>query len=71
MYLLYITQSSGTVYADMEPLQRKIKPPSEDDIVQYQTVIPQLVIADPVPPPLPPKSRYLMLVCIPCTMKLE
>ena len=68
MYLLYITQSSGTVYADMEPLQRKIKPPSEDDIVQYQTVIPQPVIADPIPPPLPPKSRHL---CIPRTMKLE
>ena len=68
MYLLYITQSSGTVYTDVEPLQRKIKPPSEDDNVQYQTVFPQPVIADPIPPTLPPKSRYL---CIPCTMKLE
>ena len=69
IYLLFIMQLSGTVYADVEPLQRKIKPPPEDNKVQYQTVFPQPVIADPTPPALPPKSTHL--VCLPCTIKLE
>ena len=38
--ILYIMQSSGIVYADVEAFQRKIKPPPEDDIVQYQPVLP-------------------------------
>ena len=59
--LLYIMQSSGVVYADVEALQRKIKPPPEDDSVQYQTVLPQPVIPDPT---LPPKSMQCKCVCL-------
>ena len=61
--LLYIMQSSGVVYADVEVRQRKIKPPPEDDNVQYQTVLPQPVIPDPTPPTLPPKSIQCECVC--------
>ena len=57
--ILYIMQSSGIVYADVEALQRKIKPPPEDDIVQYQTVLPQPAIPEPK---LPPKSMQCKCV---------
>ena len=60
--ILYIMQSSGVVYADVEALQRKIKPPPEDDIVQYQTVLPQPAIPDPTPQKLPLKSMQFKCV---------
>ena len=64
--ILYTLQSSGVgvVYTDVEALQRKIKPPPEDDIVEYQTVLPQPVIPDPTPPKLPPKSMQCECVCL-------
>ena len=55
--ILYIIQSSDIHYPDVEALQREIKPPPEDDIVEYQMVLPQPVIVDP------PKSMQCKCVC--------
>jgi len=55
---VYILQSTGgDHYADVETLQGKLKPPTQDDRVHYQTVVPQPVESSP--PSLPPKSTII------------
>jgi len=55
-FIMFPMQTSGVHYAEVKTVHDKPKPPSLDDGVQYQTILPQAKPANPTSPPLPAKS---------------
>ena len=60
LQFIFSTQTSGVHYAEVETVGGKLKPPSLDDRVLYQTVEPQPMPANTTPPPLPAKSMLFL-----------